>query len=145
MESRAATAPSRAAVYNKGRLFLVSVLALFTAGLAASLRADVANDLQRIFFDPIDKARSGGMIGAVLGVPFLGFAFTIAIGSPLLDAIGMALLLPLSGVCFIAGTLIILFAGSIATGASVYTVIWIGAVITGIGWGLVETVINPLA
>src|SRR5207248_6625807 len=30
------------------------------------------------------------------------------------------------------------------TGASVYSVIWIGAVITGIGWGLVETVINPL-
>ena len=40
------------------------------------------------------------MIGAILGVPFLGFAFTIAIGSPLLDYIGMGLLLPLSGVCF---------------------------------------------
>ena len=32
-------------------------------------------------------------------VPFLGFAFTIAIGSPLLDYIGMRLLLPLSGIC----------------------------------------------
>jgi MFS family permease len=135
----------RHAAYNKPRLFLVSVLALFTAGLAASLRADIAADLQRIFFDPIDRAHSAEMIGSVLGVPFLGFAFTIAIGSPLLDAIGMALMLPLSGVCFIIGTLIILFAGSIASGASVYTVIWIGAVITGIGWGLVETVINPLA
>jgi MFS family permease len=142
----ASTAASvRHAAYNKPRLFLVSVLALFTAGLAASLRADIATDLQRIFFDPIDRAHSAEMIGSVLGVPFLGFAFTIAIGSPLLDAVGMALMLPLSGVCFIVGTLIILFAGSIATGASVYTVIWIGAVITGIGWGLVETVINPLA
>jgi MFS family permease len=143
--SASATVPvDRHAAYNKTRIFLVSVLALVTAGVAASLRADVASDLQRIFFDPIDKAHSAEMIGAVLGVPFLGFAFTIAIGSPLLDFIGAAVLLPLSGVCFIAGTLTILFASSIASGAGIYNVIWIGAVITGIGWGLVETVVNPL-
>src|ERR1700682_928174 len=106
----AAAAIDRHAAYNKGRLFVVSILALFTAGMAASLRADVATDLQRIFFDPVDPIHSAGMIGSVLGVPFLGCALTIAIGSPLLDAIGMALLLPLSGVCFAAGTLIILFA-----------------------------------
>lgn len=143
MNASATVAVDRHATYNKSRIFLVSILALFTAGVAASLRADVAGDLQRIFFDPIDKAHSAEMIGAVLGVPFLGFAFTIAIGSPLLDMIGMALLLPLSGVCFILGTLTILFASNIAPD-SVYTVIWMGAVITGIGWGLVETVINPL-
>jgi MFS family permease len=143
--SASATVPvDRHAAYNKGRIFLVSVLALFTAGVAASLRADVASDLQRIFFDPVDKAHSAEMIGSVLGVPFLGFAFTIAIGSPLLDLIGAAILLPLSGVCFIIGTLTILFAAAIAGGPSVYNVIWIGAVITGIGWGLVETVVNPL-
>jgi MFS family permease len=143
--SASATVPvDRHAAYDKRRIFLVSVLALFTAGVAASLRADVASDLQRIFFDPVDRAHSAEMIGSVLGVPFLGFAFTIAIGSPLLDYIGMALLLPLSGVCFILGTLTILFASKIAAGASIYTVIWVGAVITGIGWGLVETVINPL-
>src|ERR1700688_3108167 len=123
-------------------LFVVSLLALFTAGVGASLRSNIAGDLQRIFFDPIDKAHSAEMIGSVLGVPFLGYAFTIAIGSPLLDAIGMGVLLPMSGVLFIAGTLIILFAGSL--GGSVYTVIWSGAVVTGIGWGLVETVITPL-
>jgi MFS family permease len=145
MSTRAAAAGlDRHAAYNKSRLFLVSVLALFTAGVAASLRADVATDLQRIFFDPVDPIHSAGMIGSVLGVPFLGFALTIAIGSPLLDAIGMALLLPLSGACFVAGTLVILFAGSLASGDGVYTVIYVGAVITGIGWGLVETVINPL-
>src|ERR1700685_3619796 len=128
---------------SKKRLFVVSLLALFTAGVGASLRSNVAGDLQRIFFDPIDKAHSAAMIGSVLGVPFLGYAFTIAIGSPLLDAIGMGILLPMSGVLLLAGTLIILFAGSLRTGAGVYTVIWAGAVVTGIGWGLVETVINP--
>ncbi len=137
-------AVDRHSAYNKPRLFLVSVIALFTAGLAASLRADIASDLQRIFFDPIDKAHSGAMIGSVLGLPFLGFAATIAIGSPLLDAIGMAFMLPLSGVCFIIGTVIILFAGSLAGPSGIYTVLSAGALITGIGWGLVETVINPL-
>ena len=41
----------RHAGYNKTRLFLVSLLALFTAGVGASLRSNVASDLQRIFFD----------------------------------------------------------------------------------------------
>jgi len=142
MTTMAATGLDRHAAYNKSRLFLVSVLALFTAGLAASLRANIASDLQRIFFDPIDKAHSAEMIGAVLGVAFLGFAFTIAIGSPLVDFIGMALLLPLSAVCFIGGSLIFVFADKL--GGNPYWVLWIAAVVTGIGWGLVETVINPL-
>ncbi|MEP6716263.1 MAG: MFS transporter [Terriglobia bacterium] len=144
MTASATPTIDRHASYNKSRLFLASVLALFTAGVAASLRADVASDLQRIFFDPIDKVHSAEMIGAVLGVPFLGMAFTIAIGSPLLDFIGMALLLPLSAVCFIAGSLTIIFAETISPGAGTYNVIWAGAVLSGIGWGLVETVINPL-
>ena len=101
-------------------------------------------DLQRIFLDPIDKAHSAEMIASVLGVPFLGFALTIAIGSPLLDYIGMGLLLPLSGVCFTVGTLHHAVRRTSCVGRGVYTVIWLGALITGIGWGLVETVINPL-
>ena len=126
------------------RLFLVSSFALTMAGMGAALRANTAADLQRVFLDSIDAARSAEMIATVLGLPFLGFAVTIAIGSPLLDAIGMALLLPLSAVCFTVGALIMIFAGSLASGADVYTVLWLGALITGIGWGLVETVINPL-
>src|SRR5215831_11346217 len=141
----ASAGPDRHAAYNKSRLFLVSIIALFTAGLAASLRANVASDLQKVFLDPIDKAHSAEMLGAILGVAFLGFAFTIAIGSPLLDYIGMGLLLPLSGVCFIVGTLVFVFAGSLASGPGVYNVLYTAAIITGIGWGLVETVINPLA
>jgi MFS family permease len=125
------------------RLFAVASLALTMAGIGASLRANTAAELQRVFFDPIDKAHSAEMIANILGLPFLGFALTIAIGSPLLDYIGMGLLLPLSGICFTAGALIMVFAGSIATDG-VYNVIWIGALITGIGWGLVETVVNPL-
>src|SRR3979490_1951875 len=125
--------------YPKVRLFVVSSLAWTMAGIGASLRANTASDLQRVFFDPIDKAHSAGMIATVLGLPFLGFALTIAIGSPLLDYIGMGLLLPLAGLCFTAGARIMVFAGQIASGPGVYVVIWCGALVTGIGWGLVET------
>src|ERR1700726_3657593 len=111
------------------RLFVVASLALTMAGIGAALRANTAADLQRVFFDPIDKAHSAEMIANILGLPFLGFALTIALGSPLLDYIGMGLLLPLSGVCFTAGSLVMMFAGSLATGPGVYTAIWIGALI----------------
>src|SRR5690349_13864326 len=106
--ARSAAVPAPGAVvgrdvaYDTTRLFLVSALALTTAGIAASLRANSAADIQRIFLDPIDKVHSAEMIGAILGIPFLGFALTIAIGSPLLDIIGMALLLPMSGILLAA-------------------------------------------
>ena len=78
----------------------MGALALTMAGINAALRANTASDLQRVFLDPIDKAHSAEMIASILGLPFLGFAVTIAIGSPMLDYIGMGLLLPLSGVLF---------------------------------------------
>ena len=137
-------ANDRHAAYNKSRIFLVSVLALVTAGISSSLRTSIASDLQRVFFDPIDHLNSATMVGSVLGVAFLGFALTIAIGSPLLDALGMNRLLPLSSLCFIGGTLIVTFAGNLAQGAGVYRVVWFGMVLIGMGWGLTETVINPL-
>jgi MFS family permease len=137
-------AEDRHAAYNKSRLFFVSSLALVGAGMAAALRANTAGDLQSIFFDPVDRAHSAAMIASVLGVPFLGFALTIALGSPLLDLIGMALFLPLAGVCLGGGSLLMVFAGSLATGTGVYGVLWTGAAIAGVGWGLVEAVVNPL-
>ena len=106
---------------------MVSSLALTMAGVSAAFRANIATDLQRTFLDPIDKAHSAEMLGQILGIPFLGFALTIAIGSPLLDYIGMRLLLPLSGVCFTLGTLVMLFAANLASGSGIYTVLWAGA------------------
>ena len=141
---RSTAIADRHAAYQKTRLFLVSSLALATAGINASLRAATAADLQRVFLDPVDKVHSAEHIGTILGVPFLGFALTIAIGSPLLDIIGMGLLLPLSAILFSAGMLIMIFGGSLASGAAIYRVLWVGAVVAGVGWGLVETVINPL-
>jgi hypothetical protein len=61
-------------------VFVVVSLALTMAGIGASLRANTAADLQRVFFDPVDKAHSAEMIANILGLPFLGFALTIEIG-----------------------------------------------------------------
>lgn len=135
---------NRTTAFHKTRLFAAGSVALAMSGINASLRANTAADLQRIFLDPIDKVRSAEMIGSILGLPFLGYAVTIAIGSPLLDYIGMGLLLPLSGVLMSFGMLIMMFAGDLASGAAIYGVLWTGALVTGIGWGLVETVTNPM-
>jgi MFS family permease len=132
------------AAYNKSKLFLISVIALVTAGVSFSMRASVASTLRMTFFDPINPVHSAELIGAVLGVGSLGFALTIAIGSPMLDFLGMGRLLSLSSLCFICGTLIVDFADKLATGANIYWVLWSGVLTIGIGWGLVETVINPL-
>src|SRR5258708_40146049 len=110
-----------AATGNAG-FSVASTMASAPAGFSASRGANTAVDLQRVFFDPIDRAHSAEMIANILGVPFLGFALTIAIGSPLLDYIGMRLLLPLSGLCFAVGMLLMVFATNLASGAGVYDV-----------------------
>lgn len=130
--------------YNKPKLFLISVIALITAGVSFIMRASVGDTLKSIFFDPINPAHSAEMIGAVLGVGSLGFALTIAIGSPMLDFLGMGRLLSLSSLCFIGGTLMVDFADKISSGSRIYWVLWSGVLLMGVGWGLVETVINPL-
>ena len=96
-------------------------------------------------FEPIDRLHSNEMIGSVLGVVFLGFALTIAIGSPLLDYIGMGRLLALSGFCFVVGTLAVINCDKFSTAETIYRNTWLGMLVIGIGQGLVETVINPQA
>ncbi|WP_192890960.1 hypothetical protein [Vibrio bathopelagicus] len=61
----------------KLRIFLISVLAIFTSGLSFGLRGAIAGDVQALFLDPIDAANSATMIGQILGVAFLGFSFTL--------------------------------------------------------------------
>jgi len=133
------------AAYDKRRLFLLSVIALTTTGIGFSIRGNIASELQSALFDPVDKLRSAEMVATALGVVFLGYAFTIAIGSPLLDFIGMGRLLVCSASCFLVGTTVVVFSQKLQGALSLYQVVWLGMLIIGIGQGLVETVINPLA
>ena len=140
--------PDRHAGYNKRRLFLLSVIALTTTGIGFSIRGNIASELQADLFDPIDKLHSAEMVATALGVVFLGYAFTIAIGSPLLDFIGMGRLLRVSAICFLRRNrdcALLEKAAGAQSLFSLYRVVWLGMLIIGIGQGLVETVINPLA
>src|SRR4030095_12372719 len=93
----ASPALDKHAEYNKPKLFLLSVIALATAGIGFSIRGDIGGALQGHFFDPIDKLHSAEMTASVLGIVFMGFAVAIAVGSPLLDFLGMGRLLAVSG------------------------------------------------
>ena len=144
---RMSQAADRHAEYDKSQaLRALSVIALVTAGVSFSLRSSVAEVLRTTFFDPIDKLHSAEMIGAALGVAFLGFAFTIALASPVLDNLGHRPRAP--------GLEPLLHRGHprrdlrrrpLRATFGIYRTIWLGMLLTGVGWGLVETAINPLA
>ncbi len=135
----------RHAEYNKPKLFLLSVIALVTTGVGFSIRGDIGGALQGHFFDPIDRLHSAEMTASVLGIVFMGFAVAIAVGSPLLDYFGMGRMLGLSSVLFVVGNLIVVFADHLNVGLPIFWIVWLGMLCIGVGQGLVETVINPLA
>jgi Major Facilitator Superfamily len=109
--------------------------------MAFSLRSSIAGDLEGTFLKPLSPTGSGEMLGSVLGISFLGFAVTIALGSLLLDILGMGRLLLLASLCFLGGTGLIL---STPHTAGAYDWLYAGCLISGVAWGLVETVVNPL-
>lgn len=131
-----------AAPLRRGRIFATALLALFTAGAAVSMRAVTAVHLQREFLDPIDKLNAGAMLGTVLGAAFIGFAITLFLVSPVLAWVGFRRALLAAAALMVAGFMIVAHAGML--GMSPYTALLIGMVVQGLGWGLVETVINPL-
>jgi len=85
-------------------------------------------------------------LGVIGGMAFWGMAVAMAIGSFVVDALGMKRMLALAFFCHLTGTL-----GTLATpylaglGASPYLVLCIATFLVGSANGLVEIGINPLA
>lgn len=129
---------------NKSRLFWLAVLALFTAAASAAIRAAIASSLKAEWIDPVAPIAAGELIGAALGSAFLGFAITVFVTSAFIDQIGMRRMLLGCGLSFVLGTAMIVGAGTVATGMNIYTLVWLGMLLSGIGWGLAEAAINPL-
>jgi len=127
---------------NRGRLFIVALLALFTGGAAVSMRAATAVHMRTEYLDPLDKLNAGEMLGTALGAAFAGFAITLLLASAVLAKIGFRKALIAAAALMIAGFAIVSAAGSL--GVSPYTGLLAGMVVQGLGWGLIETVINPL-
>lgn len=133
-----------AETYHKGRLFWLGILALFTAAAGLAIRGAIASGLKAEWIDPIAPLQAGELIAAALGAAFLSFAITLFVASAFLDQIGMKRCLVAAGLCFFGGPLLIVTAGQIATGMTIYTIVWVGMLLSGIGWGLTEAAINPL-
>ena len=127
---------------HRGRLFIVAWLALFTGGAAVSMRAATAVHMRTEYLDPLDKLNAGEMLGTALGAAFAGFAITLLLASAVLAKIGFRNALIAAAALMIAGFAIVAAAGSL--GVSPYTGLLVGMVVQGLGWGLIETVINPL-
>ncbi|MDV3456151.1 MFS transporter [Sphingomonas sp. HF-S4] len=129
---------------NRSRLFWLGVLALFTAASSLAIRGAIASGLKSEWIDPINSLQAGELLAAALGAAFLSFSITVFVASAFLDQIGMKRCLLGAGFCFIFGPLLIVFAGHLATGMTIYTLVWLGMLLSGIGWGLTEATINPL-
>jgi MFS family permease len=127
---------------NRGRLFLVALLALFTGGAAFSVRAGTAVHMRAEYLDPLDKLNAGQMLGTALGAAFAGFAITLLLASAVLAKIGFRNALIAAATLLIVSFVLVAHAGSL--GVSPYTGLYAGMVVQGLGWGLIETVINPL-
>ena len=127
---------------RRGRIFVLALAALFTAGAAVSVRAVTAVHMQAEYLDPIDPVHAGAMLGTVLGAAFAGFAVTLLLVSSVLAVIGFRRALIAAAAFLIAGLALVAGAGSL--GISPYYGLLIGMLVQGVGWGLVETVINPL-
>jgi MFS family permease len=127
---------------RRGRLFIVALLALFTGGAAFSVRAGTAVHMRAEYLDPLNQGNAGEMLGAALGAAFAGFAITLLLASAVLAKIGFRNALIAAAILLIVSFVLVAHAGSL--GVSPYAGLYAGMVVQGLGWGLIETVINPL-
>ncbi|PAX07747.1 MFS transporter [Sphingomonas lenta] len=126
-----------------GRLFVVSALALFTAGLAASLRAATASSVKAELLDPVAPLEAATLAASALGASFLGFALTLFLASTFLDFLTMRRGLTFAALAFVAGTALTLASATVGPDLR-YPVLWSGMGLQGVGWGFTEATINPL-
>jgi MFS family permease len=94
----------------------------------------LADPAVRGFFNPADLRADYGWLSTMA---FFGFAASILVTSPMLDALGMRNLLYLAFALHIVGVVGFILAPS-------YTVMSLTMLLAGFGNGLVEAVINPL-
>jgi MFS family permease len=94
----------------------------------------LADPAVRGFFNPSDLRADYGWLSTMA---FFGFAASILVTSPMLDALGMRNLLYLAFALHIVGVLGFIVAPS-------YTMMSLTMLLAGFGNGLVEAVINPL-
>src|SRR3712207_1517141 len=103
MATQAVTAGSAHAEYNPSRLFTLSCISLVASAMVFSIRANILGDLGTQF------AMKAETIGLAAGASFIGLAFSIFIGSALLDSLGMGRVLGLACLLHIVGLTVTIF------------------------------------
>lgn len=124
---------------NQRRLFVASCLSLVVTAMIFALRGNVedlvlADPAVKGFFNQADLRADYGWLSTMA---FFGFAASILVTSPMLDALGMRNLLYLAFALHIVGVLGFIVAPS-------YLMMSLTMLLAGFGNGLVEAVINPL-
>jgi MFS family permease len=116
---------------NKKMLFIASCVALIATAMSFAIRGNIMSDLETAF------GLTQTQLGHIGGAAFWSFGLFIIFGGPLVDLLGMGMLLRVAAACHIGGALMTIFAPS-------YAVLFLGTFIVGAGNGLVEAVCNPL-
>jgi fucose permease len=127
--SQTSLAPDRATTPRL--LFTASCTALVATAMSFAIRGDIMGDFERLF------ALTKTDVGWIAGAAFWGFGFSILLGGPLCDLLGMGVLLRLAAAGHIAGAMATIAAPN-------FTVLFAATLVIGVANGLVEAAINPL-
>ena len=122
---------------NKGRLFLLSCLALISTSVCFAVVGGIMGALKSEFI------LNNEQVGWIGGASIWGFTISIFALGPFVDAFGMKNLLRFAFVCHLAGPLIMIAAMIVPDGAA-FTTLFAGALIVSLANGTVEAVCNPL-
>ncbi len=116
---------------NANRLFMASVFSLIATSVAFAAVGAVMGSLKANFI------LTNEQVGWIAGAALWGFTITIFVFGPLVDLLGMRLLMRFALVAHALGVLIMIFANG-------FTMLFVGALIIALGNGTVEAVCNPL-
>ncbi len=125
---------------NPNRLFVASCISLVASAFSFVIRQDVLPAWGVTF------GLNATELGFIAGLAFWGMATSMAIGSFIVDFLGMKKMLGLAFLCHLIGTLLTIASPFIAgTGHAAYGLLCVATFLVGSGNGLVEIGINPLA
>src|SRR6476646_9309390 len=101
------------------RWFVASAVALVATAMSFAIRGDIMGDFERLF------ALSKTEVGWIAGAAFWGFGFSILVGGPLCDLLGMGTLLRVAAAGHIGGVLATIAAPS-------FTILFVATLVIGI-------------
>lgn len=125
---------------NPRRLFVASCMSLVASAFSFVIRQDVLPAWGQSF--SLDNLA----LGTIAGQAFLGMAASMAVGSFIVDALGMKKMLGLAFLCHLVGTVLTIATPFLTTESNAaFTILCCSTFLVGCANGFVEIGINPLA